>query len=68
MEREIVYGQGMRTAGYDQERGYMEIEWEMGLWRYWVPLIVFEQFMETHEKTRYFNERIRKRYPEERVK
>lgn len=62
MDRETVYGSGMVSIGFDTKKQVMEIEWQRGTYQYAVPEYLYEELMAAHEKTTFFNQRIRGKF------
>ena len=69
VEREPVASTSLKSVGYDSDRKLLEIEFRsLDVYAYWdVPLWAYEGLMTARSKGRYFDARIRNRYPYERV-
>ena len=69
MERETVSSSSLKSVGYDGDRKLLEVEFlSLALYAYWdVPLWAYEGLMTARSKGRYFEARIRDRYPYRRV-
>lgn len=69
MRRERVESSVIRSVGYEQETATLEIEFHGDrIYRYFaVPKAVFEGLVGAESVGAFFNEKVRDRYPEERV-
>jgi hypothetical protein len=69
MLRSVVSSSSLTSVGYDGGARLLEIEFRHGgVYRYQeVPRAVFAELMRSPSKGRYFNERIRDRYPAHEV-
>jgi hypothetical protein len=69
MRREPVESSAIRSVGYDRATATLEIEFHTDkVYRYFaVPHAVHEGLVGAESPGAYFNEKIRDRYPEERV-
>jgi hypothetical protein len=69
MRREPVESRAIRKVGYDRATATLEIEFHTDkVYRYFaVPHAVYEGLISAESVGAYFNEKIRDRYPEERV-
>jgi KTSC domain-containing protein len=59
----------IRSVGYERETATLEVEFQSEkVYRYFaVPRAVYEGLISAESAGAYFNERVRDRYPEERV-
>ena len=69
MRRERVKSSVIRSVGYERATATLEIEFQSEkVYRYFaVPHAVFDGLITAESVGAFFNERIRDRYPEERV-
>jgi hypothetical protein len=69
MRRERVRSSVVRAVGYDGEKRVLEIEFHNDrVYRYYVvPRAVYQELPAAESVGRYFNERVRDRYPARRV-
>ena len=69
MRREYVESSVIRSVGYERETATLEIEFNSDkVYRYFaVPHAVYEGLVSAESVGAYFNEKVRDRYPEERV-
>jgi KTSC domain-containing protein len=69
MKRQPVSSSVMKSIGYDRTNRILEIEFHNDrLYRYFVvPHSVYQELLEASSPGRFFNERIRDRYPSEWV-
>ena len=69
MRREAVESSAIRSVGYERATATLEIEFHSDkVYRYFaVPHAIYEGLVGAESVGAYFNEKIRERYPEERV-
>jgi len=69
MERYPVSSSLLKSVGYDSDGRLLEVEFRsLAVYAYWdVPLWAYEGLMTAPSKGRYFDARIRDRYPFRRV-
>jgi len=69
VEREPVASTSLKSVGYDSDHKLLEIEFRsLDVYAYRdVPVWAYEGLMTARSKGRYFDARIRNRYPYERV-
>ena len=69
MERFPVSSSLLKSVGYDSDGKLLEVEFRsLAVYAYWeVPLWAYEGLMTARSKGRYFDARIRDRYPFQRV-
>jgi len=69
MRRRPVYSSAISSVGYDPESRTLEVEFRSGsVYDYFgVTAGLFESFLESASKGKFFAERIRRRFPSERV-
>lgn len=65
MERVELQSASLKTAAYQQQGAWLELEFRNGtIYRYFrVPVEIYQELLQAQSKGQYFNQHIRNRFP-----